>query len=354
MIHVGIDLHTRNMTLAAVNDNGQLLTVEKLKSNSLELTCFFNKLERPVQATVESTSCWYWIDDWCRKHEIPLELAHAKMLKAIAYAKVKTDAVDAHTMAELLRVGLIPKAWKTDKRQRELRELTRGRLRLLYRRIKTQNSVSALAIRYNLPVKSVKWRNLMDLQRYMKQYLPTEAYFEARLSIEQIRILQDHIQQTESAIDRQIWYHESLERLLEIPGIGRVNGWTILAEIGDIKRFASSKQFESYCRLVPGSNDSAGKHRHKSANKDGNRYLKIAFNQAAISAYTHYKPVRSYFQKIRKRSGPNIARSVVAKNLARIVWHVLVKEQSYKGFKGQKTEVTQSSSYWPRPVSPSV
>jgi transposase len=139
--------------------------------------------------------------------------------------------------------------------------------------------------------------------------------------------------------------------LLEIPGFGLVVAWTVLAEIGDIHRFPTAKQFVSYCRLVPGSKDSGGNRRHKSASKDGNRYLHMVFSQAAIRAYTHYKPVAQYYRKIRRRSGVKVARTVVAKELAKIVWYMLSRNEPYKGFKGQPTRVA-AQSYWPQPINP--
>jgi hypothetical protein len=57
---------------------------------------------------------------------IDLRLAHAKYLKAISYAKVKTDAVDAATMAQLLRVQLIPEAHMIREGTREVRDLLRA------------------------------------------------------------------------------------------------------------------------------------------------------------------------------------------------------------------------------------
>ena len=110
MIHVGIDFHSRNMTLAAVNNNGELIAERKISNSPILLEQFFADLPRPVQAVVECTSFWVWLSDWCAEQHIPLYLAHAKMLKAISYAKVKTDAVDARTLADLLRADLIPTA----------------------------------------------------------------------------------------------------------------------------------------------------------------------------------------------------------------------------------------------------
>ncbi len=351
MIHIGIDLHTRNMTLAAVNDNGDLLKLESIRCCSLALDRFFSKISHPAQAVVESTSSWYWLDDWFRHKGITLKLAHAKMLKAISYAKVKTDSVDAHMLAELLRTGLVPESWKSEKRQRELRELTRARLRWILKRNQFQNFTYSIATRYNLTVKSSDWRNVRNLRMSLRNHLPDEAWLEASLSIDQVIEMQNSIDRIEKAIARQLWYREEVKRLMEIPGIGPVSAWSILSEVGDITRFPSDKQFASYCRLVPGSNDSGGKQRHKTGSKDGNKYLKIAFGQAAIGAYTNYGEVKKFYNKLRRRKGPKVARTIVAKELSRIVWYVLAKNQPYKGFKGQMTKKSKSYS-WPHPVSP--
>ncbi|MEX2605187.1 MAG: IS110 family transposase [Gracilimonas sp.] len=350
MIHVGIDLHSRNMTLVAINDNGKLLEEQKLTNTPANLDRFFSPFKQPVQAVVECTSYWYWVSDWCNAHQVPLTLAHAKMLKAISYAKVKTDSVDARTLAELLRVGLIPEAHQCRRDQRDLRELTRGRLRMIEQRSGLQSSLWQLATKYNVIVQDVGWRYLGKLADFLQQQLPDVAWMEAQLLLDQIRLSQDHISALEQAIEEQSSFHEDVERLKVLPGFGLVCAWTVVAEIGDITRFPSAKQFTSYCRLVPGSKDSGGKHRHRSKNKDGNRYLRIAFNQAAIIAYTHYPVVKEFYKKVRRRSGKHVARTVVGKELAKIVWHMLSKEEDYKGFKGRMTRVT-TQDYWPQPIS---
>lgn len=94
----------------------------------------------------------------------------------------------------------------------------------------------------------------------------------------------------------------------------------------------SARQFVSYCRLVTGAKDSGGKHRHRSKNKDGNRYLRIAFNQAAIIACRDYPVIKEFYKKVTRRSGKHVARTVVGKELAKIVWHMLSKDEEYKGF----------------------
>ncbi|WP_157471070.1 hypothetical protein [Gracilimonas tropica] len=46
-----------------------------------------------------------------------------------------------------------------------------------------------------------------------------------------------------------------------------------------------------------------------------------------------------------------MARTLVGKELAKIVWHMFSKDEAYKGFKGRMTRIT-TQTYWPQPISP--
>lgn len=231
--------------------------------------------------------------------------------------------------------------------------MTRGRLRLIQWRGKLQSTLWRQAIKYNVQISGSQWRYLDKLSNWLQPQLPPAASLQAQLMLEQISQIQGHIQRIEEEIEKQIPFEASAERLMGVPGLEKVGTWTILAEIGDINRFPNAKQFTSYCRLVPGAKDSGGSHRHKSGNKDGNKYLRAAFGQAAVSAYTHYKVVKKFYQKIKRRSGRPVARAVVAKELAKGVWHMLTKNQEYKGFKGQPVRAA-SGTCWPQPINPYV
>src|SRR5699024_3104724 len=202
-------------------------------------------------------------------------LAHSKMVKAISYGEVKTDKVDARTLAELLRVDLIPQAHQASPKRRELRELTRGRLRMIQWRSKLQSTLWGLAAKYNVQINGTQWRYPSKLQQWLLPQLPAAANLQAQIMLGQIRQLQSDIHRLEEEIEQQSTFNEAAERLMAVPGLGKVGVWTILAEIGDITRFRSAKQFVSYCRLVPGAKDSGGSHRHKSGNKTPNKSLAI-------------------------------------------------------------------------------
>jgi transposase len=114
------------MVNVAINGNGEVIREAKLPTSCRSLEDFFNTFDDAVKAVVERASNWYWLSDWCRSNGVELTLAHAKMVKAISYAKVKTDKVDAKTLAELLQADLIPEAYQIQHDRRELRELTKG------------------------------------------------------------------------------------------------------------------------------------------------------------------------------------------------------------------------------------
>jgi transposase len=135
--------------------------------------------------------------------------------------------------------------------------------------------------------------------------------------------------------------------LLWVPGLGKITVFTIYLEIDGIDRFDTDKRFVSYCRLVPGARNSNRTVRQRSGSKDGNKYLKIAFSDAAVHAIQYYTEYRKLYAKIRRRSNEAIARTVVAKELARIVFHMLKNKTDYRGLKGQPISRRKSAT-WPR------
>ncbi len=79
-------------------------------------------------------------------------LAHAKYLKAISYAKVKTDKVDSQTLALLLRLNMIPEAHKINPQMRYLCDLMRARLKMVARKSSCLNSIHRLLGKFNISI----------------------------------------------------------------------------------------------------------------------------------------------------------------------------------------------------------
>lgn len=128
MFYSGVDLHRRSLSICTVDEGGTVVGRTKMKTDPALVVDYFHRWPTVHRAVVECTTGWYWFCDLLRSLNISVVLAHAKYLKAISYAKVKTDAVDAQTLAQLLRMGYVPEAHQLPPEYRALRDLLRQRM----------------------------------------------------------------------------------------------------------------------------------------------------------------------------------------------------------------------------------
>lgn len=334
MYYSGIDLHTDNSFITTQDDSGSVVKQVRADNVDQDILAYFHSLPGSHIAVVESTSGWYWLNDLLEANGIELVLAHAKYLKAIAYAKVKTDKVDSQTLATLLRQNLIPRAHKISRELRGLRDTMRLRLRLVQQRTACLRRIDSIAVKFNTT-------NVPDPYRFQLSVLEhTRDTFTSQILA------------LEKSLHPALIPNDDIQRLLAIPGIGKLTAFTIYLEIDGIQRFASDKQFISYCRLVPAADNSNRHVRHRSS-KDGNKYLKIAFTEAAVHAIQFYPEYKSFYQRLARRTHQAIARTIVAKELARIVYYILKNKTPYRGFKGQPISHNKSVA-WPRLPSPNA
>jgi transposase len=215
----------------------------------------------------------------------------------------------------------------------------RLRLRLVERRSQVRNSIERIREKF-----AVTRRDQLD-PWYHQQVI---------LHDEQITLLTQQIQDLEATLHPVLLPTADVQRLLWIPGIGKVNAFTIWTEIDGIARFPSEKQFLSYGRLVPGAANSGGKTRARPGAKQGNRYLKIAFSHASVRAIQYYPVIKAFYQRQRRRKPVVVARAIVAAELGRIVYQVLTKQEDFNGtFRGVPLERTKTRQ-WPRSTSPAA
>ena len=336
MLYSGIDLHKRTLAITTLDARGRLVDEARMATDRFALASYFRRLRKPHTAVVEATGSWYWLHDFLEAEGIALVLAHAKYLKAIAYAKVKTDAIDAHTLARLLRAQFIPEAHMVSPELRPLRDLMRARLLLVQKHVSARSSIERLLEKYNVP--SV-------------EQLPPLVQLHAACFQEQLLLLKRQIKGLEKSLHPHLVPNPDVQRLLWVPGIGKIGAFTLYLEIDGIERFPDERHFFSYCRLVPGADDSGGKRHHRTS-KDGNRFLKIVFAHAAVRAIQYFPEIRAFALRKARKKNKHIARAIVAKEIARIVYHVLKEPTDFNGkFKGTTLTRTKQPA-WPRRASP--
>jgi transposase len=339
MYYTGIDLHKQTSYFTTVDSNGVIVKQKNLQNNSFDILNYFHQLGKENIATVETTGGWYWISDLLRDYNIELKLAHAKYVKAIAYAKVKTDKVDSHILAQLLRMNFIPEANKIDEDLRPLRDTLRARLRLTQKRTSALNFMNRMLEKFNVNTSS-------ELsEEYQLQYEQFQA--QAEFLKEQMLIL-------EKSLYPKLIPDENIQSLLAIPGIGKMNAFTAHLEIYDINRFETVKNFLSYCRLAPKASNSGGKTKQSKTTKDGNKYLKIVFSDAAIHAIQYYPVIKKYYNSLLRKKNKHISKYIISKEIAAIVYYVLKTKKEFNNkFKNKNLEHIKSFQ-WPRIASPDV
>ena len=325
----------------------------KLPNHNTSIIRYFEALGKPHQAVVECTSNWYWLSDLLKENGIDIALAHAKYLKAISYAKVKTDKVDSQTLASLLRLNMIPEAHQISPDKRALRDLMRARLRLVVKRVSCLNSIHRLLGKFNISIpENRQLHDLSTLDYLVNLELSEDFLFQLNLLKEQVKLLHKQIIDLEKSMHPRLIPNGDIQRLLWIPGIGKISAFTIYLEVDGIDRFADVKNFYSYCRLVPGADNSNRKQKHKSGNKDGNRYLKMVFRESSVRAVQYYKEIKQFYNSKARRKHVNVARNLVALELANAVYHVLKYKQDFNNTFNNKTLSRQKTVQWPRLASP--
>jgi transposase len=341
MLHSGIDLPKRTVVLSTVDPQGQRVADAQLPTTRTAVQAYFAAHPGPHRAVVESTATWYWLRDLLVPLGVDLKLGHSKYIKAISLiscAKVKTDAVDAHTLAQLLRNDLIPEGHMISAAHREERDLLRARLRLVSQQVRCRVTVEGLLAQYNVTSVGA---------------LPELVQWRVEMLAQQRALLTAQIKRIEPALVPRLVPTPDAQRLLYIPGIGKIVAFTVLLEIDDIARFPTVKDFVSYCRLVPAAKNSGGKVRQQRS-KDGNKYLKLAFHHAAVRAIQYFPEIQRFYRSTARRKPKALARALVAKELARAVYFVLTRQEAFNGtFKGTPLSRIKTPK-WPRLANPPV
>lgn len=323
MIYVGVDLHRRFCYMTAQDANGRVLHQGRVANEATSLSGYLRRWSEPVEVAVEACGFWPAFVDTVEPLVERLVLVHPQRVKAIAHAKLKNDRVDSATLAHLLRTNLLPEAWQADVATRELRQTMRLRVDLGRQRARWKNRIHAVLHQHGLhsPVSDVfgvrgrAW--LVELQ------LPPAA----RQVVDYCLELVDHLQQRIRDLDRDLRVRAESDPgvgwLLTIPGIAAYSALLLRAEIGDVRRFRSKRQLYSYAGLVPTIRQSAERKRSGGITRTGSPRLRWILVEAALNAVRTSPAARRYFERLKRRKHPNVARVALARKLLGAVYALL-------------------------------
>jgi transposase len=322
MIHVGVDLHQRFCYMTALDSRGRQLNAQAVPNEPAALQAYFRQFRKPVRAVVEACSFWPAFRA-AVGGEVELRLAHPQRVKAIAAAKLKNDRIDSATLAHLLRCDLLPEGWMADEATRELRLQVRTRATLVRQRTRLKNQVHAILHQQGLKHGGTDLFGKAGRVWLEQAPLGEKARRAVSMYLELIDGFTGHVRQQDQEVKQFVGRDQRAQWLLSIPGIGPYSAMLLLAEIGDIARFADKRALSNYAGLVPWVRESADKRRSGGITRVGSPWLRWIMVEAAQTAVRTSPGVRSYFDRLRRRKHRNVAIVAVARKLLMAVWALL-------------------------------
>jgi transposase len=326
----GIDLHGNNLVIGVINQDGKRIMHRQLDCDLTQVLNFLKPIKAQLQSmAVESTFNWYWLVDGLRENGYPIDLANPAKIQQYNGIKHADDKNDAFHLADLQRLNILPKAHIYDATLRPVRDLLRRRMNMVHQRTSVLLSFKSLYARTTgetMPLGKLKELTPQDAVKLYEHPANQLIAKEQVVLIEALNLSIRNVEKAVLACAREIPLYE---KLVTIPGIGKILGMTITMEVGDITRFKTNGDFASYCRTVDSRRLSNGKQKGENNQKCGNKYLSWAFVEAANFAKRHDEHCRRWYNRKMSKTSTVIATKALACKLAKAAWHIMTKQTNY-------------------------
>ena len=357
----GIDVHKDSVTatiLVLHDDREREVRTQQFGTywKELQRLAQWLRASQVEKVAMESTGV-YWKPVWnVLERTLSLVLANPYQVKNIPSRK--TDRNDSEWLAELLAHGLIRPSFVPPPEIRDLRELTRYRVKLTGEYNRVHNRIHKVLEDANIKLDTVlsdllgasgeaMVRGIVQgrtdpgwLADYAKGSLRgkrEELELVLRGSIREhhryllgelladLEFVRDKILRVEAELARRMEpYLDQVTRLCTIPGVDVLTAWTLIAELGpDMRVFPTAAHAASWAGLCPGNRESAGKRLGNRAKK-GNRWLRRALCQSAWGV-TRQKNcyLQAHFLRRAAKSGVKKAILATAHQLLIVAYHLL-------------------------------
>ena len=328
MYYVGLDVHKEFCQASVLDESGEELSSTKVPTRKEELESFLAGFE-DARFVLESTGVWEFVYGIVESKGFEVLLAHPMKVKAISSAKVKTDKVDARTLAQLLRMDMIPASYVPDKQVRDIRELVRHRKALVEKTTAFKNRVKAELLRRGIrrpeelktswSDKSVQWMRSLDI-------------LVVNSNLDVIEALQAKIKAVNDRLFPLFLRNRDAKLISTIPGIGYYGAMLIAAEIDDVHRFADAQHLCSYAGLVPSVHQSSNVAYYGRISKQGSRHLRWILTEA-VHIHVVNEPdsqLTRFFLRVARKKGRQVATVATARKMLTAIYWMLFNQEEFK------------------------
>ena len=230
---VGVDLHRRRSQIAIIDEHGELTLSRRIVNDPETFTELLGDPDG-THVALEATYGWEWLAELLEEAGYDVHLAHPLRTQAIAAARVKTDAVDAKTLAHLLRTGLLPEAYIAPPELRDLRELLRHRAVLTRMRTAVKNRVHALLARQGIRPEHTDLFGQGGREFLAGLELPEGSRRRLDSTLSLVDDFDREISATTKEIEALAKADDRVPVLCQIRGVAPYTAMLIIAEVGDV------------------------------------------------------------------------------------------------------------------------
>jgi transposase len=326
---VGLDYHQDSVQVCVLDRHGRQLLNRSCPNDWQTIAQTVAPLGRLKGAAIEACCGAADLGEQLKRHaHWPLDLAHPGYVAKQKRSPDKSDFSDGRLLADLTRVGYLPKVYLPPAYERDLRQLVNHRQDLVDRRRAVKLRIGAVLRQYRAcsPDRISRWTKawvswvpsaaqLSDHARWIVTDLLQElAHLDQKVAIADGRL-------REATVDDAL-----VDRLMDEPGIGEVTAWVLAAYIGSFNRFGSGKQLSRYCGLSP-CNASTGDKQADAGLIDGcNQLLRTTLIQAAHRLTWQHPRWSRLHESLRRRGKPAcVAVAAVANRWMRGLWHRIME-----------------------------
>ena len=330
---VGLDYHDSCIQVCVLDAAGKVLGNRRVANDVKALVGYVEDVRggRSISgAAVEACCGSSHLAEQLGKRQWNIHLAHAGVCSKMKQNPDKTDFGDARLLADLCRVGYLPRVWLPPSHIRDLRRLARFRQQLADQKRDVKLRIRAMLReeRVATPEEARKpwsrpwllWLQSVELPEHSRWIMDNHIENLNRL-IKEIAVVEQRMQ--EATKDDPV-----VQKLLTIKGVGLVTAVVMRAEIGDFERFTSGKQLARYCAVTPRNASSGNRQADAGLIKVGNMPLRTIVMECA-HRLARYHPKWQELKKHLILTGKprSVAAAAVANRwIRRLHWEM--KEQS--------------------------
>lgn len=328
----GLDVHKESVQACVVDSKGNIVTERRFTTTTAGMNALLSTVQGSSCVMESSTAC-FPVYDFLNDKDIKVRVAHPKRTKAICSAKIKTDKIDAKTLAQLERVDLVPEAYIPSKETRQQQDVVRHHIQLTEQRTRLICQIKAFLLRNGIRVsynpltgKAAKLFEVADVSESVRLKLS-----HAR---QQYVLLNQELKEVDKRIEELARDNKYAVLLQSIPGVGWFSALLIALQIDDIERFPDAEHLVSYAGLCPSLKQSGEKTWIGGIGNDGCKLLRWVLIEDAWQAVKRCKRFKKAYKKLCRKKSKQKAIVGIAKRLLTVMYFMLRDETLYNPQKG--------------------